>query len=542
MLDGLGGKFFSTLITSGATSDYRDFTATRDSVAFFPGTGRIDWVEKRNQQLTLLRRGGYQYDGAGNIVFSTFQQYLAGPARVLEDRASFYDGLNRLRATDPRQISIGGSFPFDPSPLVATLEEYRYDALGRRVLTRTRRSCDASDEYGLCGVSTIRRTLWAGDELLMEIQQPSDSLATVAELENDTAFASWRRFFGWGVSNFDVNRFNGRVAYTLGPGLDQPLSFTRWGFQEDSAVGGGPPAGPTAFFRQWTEPLSLVPQWNRRGEADNGAFADGATKNCLPTPTPVRCVEVGWPFGWTAYSQKVFQLGAWHGSLLEQQRDGSGLLFRRHRYVDPGTAVFTQEDPIGLAGGLNLYGVASGDPVNLGDPFGLLSCPPNCLEVFEALGRMAPGMKQMLGLFAAGSAAGGAAVAAAGGGGAAATVSLGLRGLSPVGAASAVAAAVRAAGGTAGQQVFEAARRVGELGLRQGAAVRAVEQSLSKLGFEMGPTVSIGGSRYVLAARAGARGIDAIGVDPAGRTSRALVRLGERGWELIENLGAIRQR
>jgi uncharacterized protein RhaS with RHS repeats len=32
---------------------------------------------------------------------------------------------------------------------------------------------------------------------------------------------------------------------------------------------------------------------------------------------------------------------------------------------------FTQPDPIGLAGGLNLYGYAGGDPVNRSDPFGL---------------------------------------------------------------------------------------------------------------------------------------------------------------------------
>jgi hypothetical protein len=34
----------------------------------------------------------------------------------------------------------------------------------------------------------------------------------------------------------------------------------------------------------------------------------------------------------------------------------------------------TQQDPIGIAGGLNLYGYAGADPINNSDPFGL--CPP----------------------------------------------------------------------------------------------------------------------------------------------------------------------
>lgn len=34
---------------------------------------------------------------------------------------------------------------------------------------------------------------------------------------------------------------------------------------------------------------------------------------------------------------------------------------------------FTQQDPIGIAGGVNVYGFANGDPVNFSDPFGL--CP-----------------------------------------------------------------------------------------------------------------------------------------------------------------------
>jgi hypothetical protein len=46
---------------------------------------------------------------------------------------------------------------------------------------------------------------------------------------------------------------------------------------------------------------------------------------------------------------------------------------------------FTQEDPIGIAGGLNLYGFANGDPINFSDPFGL--CPPieSCRELARAI-------------------------------------------------------------------------------------------------------------------------------------------------------------
>jgi RHS repeat-associated protein len=58
---------------------------------------------------------------------------------------------------------------------------------------------------------------------------------------------------------------------------------------------------------------------------------------------------------------------------MADKADASGQLFRRNRYYDPASGRFTQEDPIGLAGGLNAYGFAGGDPVNFSDPFGL--CP-----------------------------------------------------------------------------------------------------------------------------------------------------------------------
>lgn len=45
---------------------------------------------------------------------------------------------------------------------------------------------------------------------------------------------------------------------------------------------------------------------------------------------------------------------------------------------------FTQQDPIGLAGGVNLYGFAEGDPVNFDDPFGLAVGPLATAAAFIA--------------------------------------------------------------------------------------------------------------------------------------------------------------
>jgi RHS repeat-associated protein len=62
------------------------------------------------------------------------------------------------------------------------------------------------------------------------------------------------------------------------------------------------------------------------------------------------------------------------GNVLEDHHDASGLLYRRNRYYNPQTGRFTQEDPIGLAGGLNAYGFANGDPASFSDPYGLKVC------------------------------------------------------------------------------------------------------------------------------------------------------------------------
>ncbi|MFD2257167.1 RHS repeat-associated core domain-containing protein, partial [Luteolibacter algae] len=52
----------------------------------------------------------------------------------------------------------------------------------------------------------------------------------------------------------------------------------------------------------------------------------------------------------------------------------SGLVLTWYRAYDPVTATWLSPDPLGEAGGLNLYGYVGNDPVNYWDPFGLESC------------------------------------------------------------------------------------------------------------------------------------------------------------------------
>jgi len=74
--------------------------------------------------------------------------------------------------------------------------------------------------------------------------------------------------------------------------------------------------------------------------------------------------------------------------------EGNGLFYMRARYYDPSTGRFISKDPIGWAGGLNLYGYVGGNPVNFVDPSGLQSnqswaqCYTNCINT------LAPGFSQ----------------------------------------------------------------------------------------------------------------------------------------------------
>lgn len=180
-----------------------------------------------------------------------------------------------------------------------------------------------------------QRTVWDGQQVLAEIRYPGNSYELPDSMERDTSTLQ------------PINRdpciincppptdtspshaqFYGRVIYTHGLGIDAPLWLTRVG-----------------YYSQGANSVTLTPLANWRAQYDTGASS-----------LPIQA----WPGYWTEARlldrERDVEMPHWVGSLVEQGRDGTGQLYRRNRYYDPGTGRFTQEDPIGLAGGLNPYG------------------------------------------------------------------------------------------------------------------------------------------------------------------------------------------
>jgi len=154
---------------------------------------------------------GREYDGAGNeMLMGVAERHDINSDLAFAQRVSFYDAGNRLRVTE-RHLGGFSQGNLNTATDFGAYEEYRYDALGRRVfvvslsggegsymtdehfrydalgrrvwaLMNHGANCSKQKPWGGC-FNTLLRSAWDRDRLIYEIQTAADSGAS---LENDS--------------------------------------------------------------------------------------------------------------------------------------------------------------------------------------------------------------------------------------------------------------------------------------------------------------------------------------------------------------------
>ncbi len=300
----------------------------------------------------------YLADGSTRLTHSTTQPSGSSgiPFPYNSKQSAMYYGSNgmlrffesRAGSTSPDQEEV-----MREEGAGVLMEEIRYDALGRRVLLWD--NCLSTT----CGASTIQRFVWNGAQIVAETRGAGTNATT---RESDTPSGNASSTF---VSSF------GRVWYTHTGGIDHPLAVIR--------MGGGTGANGSPI----DSVMTVHPFTNVQGQYEWGVQYTTTAQNlptctgCLPLILPASTQTAFLAERTQAAPFPGLARGAWAGSLLQDQKSASGLTYRRNRYYDSQSGRFTQVDPMGIAGGLNVYGFTAGDPVNFTDPFGLmLFCGP----------------------------------------------------------------------------------------------------------------------------------------------------------------------
>lgn len=400
LMDALGNNLRSRQYTHSLTQDAQQTNPRARFDAYQQGTGRLLASGSRYEFQTttpIVNSEWHAYDAAGNRVTFT-DWHTVGYGQVwdgvnpnqawqVEQSRTYYGADDAVRIVDRRVCAYASATNGGPVACYApaadarpTFEEHRYDALGRRVLTRT----DQSFACGSNCIDGVTRTVWGGDQVLYEIRRP------ITDPESDTGIVA--------LGTPHPHQY-GRVGYTHGGAVDKPLAVYRMDY--DTLFPGvhivAPHTDSRGAFEAGTHSgtgMSMPCRTLARLEADAQGYpvddADVGGGSGVGDSVQV-CVKVDYPAAkqWMSYrprSTSATGTYAWWGSLISGGRDASGQMYMRNRYYDPASGRFTQEDPIGLAGGLNVYGFAGGDPVNFSDPYGL---SPDTVKVMPGAERIA---------------------------------------------------------------------------------------------------------------------------------------------------------
>ena len=303
----------------------------------------------------LLEQIDYSYDARGlRTGKNTLNNHGSGTAET--PMQATYDAANRMQSIT--LALSGGSVTYALS----------YDAEGN--LTSKQNSANPAD-----------RTLytWDGQNKLTQISQSGPQGTVSAAFSYDSFGRRVQSSIQIGANPAQTVQYVYEGAQALGEIRNQALShrlITGLSLDETIArvalASNGSGAADAANSRNYlTDALnSVIAQHNA---ASAGAGGGGLANS----------------YGYSPYGQSTTVGPDATGNsnqYTSRENDGTGLLYYRARYYDPVLKRFISSDPIGLAGGMNMYGYVGGDPVSFIDPTGEVGLVGGLIGVGVELG------------------------------------------------------------------------------------------------------------------------------------------------------------
>ncbi|QKJ85712.1 Type IV secretion protein Rhs [Paramixta manurensis] len=373
----------------------------------------------------------------------TLHRELSRSQGTLTSRSG-YDRLGRLQQRDvfagqaqrpaPRHWSRHWDYDYrnnlireeqDDNPF--SWRRWQYDSAGRLLKQdgaqpdHEQWSWDAASNPQDGGVAPVRHNRVTR---LNGIHWRYDAFGRVAEKDNGRETWHYRYDSEHRLSEV-VHRTRGRdrpethVSFRYDP-LGRRISKSRWQAQHGQRQGR---VRTTRFvwegmrlLQEIHDEVPLTYVYADQGSYEPLARIDGVSQpeiywfHCAPNGMPERLTDTEGEVRWHGHNS------AWGKLLREERLNGpgyaqnlrmqgqyldreTGLHYNLFRYYDPDCGRFTQPDPIGLAGGINLYQYA---PNALGwvDPWGLMKCSaPNGYKSgdVDPHGKLSPGVNRAVG-------------------------------------------------------------------------------------------------------------------------------------------------
>jgi RHS repeat-associated protein len=351
---------------------------------------------------TLSNAVGYSYDNEGNLATLTYP----GNKTVIYA----YDGSNRLKTVTDWAGRVT-TYNYDTAGRLQTV--VRPNGTRQRVTLDAANRLTASYEELLNSSGTVTNTLWSA----LYGYDNTDRLTSFQPFPMEQCLAPPAATLTYDGDN-QLGTYNGQnLSHDLnGNLLSAPVSGTllgpvTWDVRDRLLTAGGVTYTYDAENRRTSSTINgqttqyiwsrgsldqLLEKINPDGSVTRYIYGKGLLYEETTSAGNVAQSPVFYHFDWrgdtvalsdangnvtarlsyNAYGERTVMSGPVNTPFCFNGKWGvmtepSGLLSMQARFYSPVFRRFLNEDPSGFAGGTNMYAYATGDPVNLMDPFGL---------------------------------------------------------------------------------------------------------------------------------------------------------------------------